>query len=50
MEKGTVYLIGAGPGDPGLLTLKGKKLLEKCDVVIYDRLISGEILSLANPE
>lgn len=42
---GRVYVIGAGPGDPGLLTLKAKRYLEQSDVVIYDRLVSAEILS-----
>ncbi|MCD8486153.1 MAG: uroporphyrinogen-III C-methyltransferase [Desertifilum sp.] len=47
---GKVYLVGAGPGDPGLLTLKGKALLECADVVVYDALVSETILHCINPE
>ncbi|MDD2510422.1 MAG: uroporphyrinogen-III C-methyltransferase [Syntrophomonas sp.] len=48
-KKGLVYLIGAGPGDPGLFTLKGQRVLEKAEVVVYDRLVGDEILSMADP-
>lgn len=46
-KSGIVYLIGAGPGDPGLFTIKGKQVLEKAEVVVYDRLIGPEILDHA---
>ncbi len=50
MTKGIVYLIGAGPGDPGLLTLRGKDLLEQAEVVIYDYLANEELLKFASPD
>jgi uroporphyrinogen III methyltransferase/synthase len=50
MEVGTVYLVGAGPGDPGLITWKGLEVLRAADVVVYDRLVSPALLALARPD
>lgn len=47
--KGRVFLVGAGPGDPGLITVKGLKLLRQADVVVYDRLVSREVLREVKP-
>ena len=48
-SKGTVYLVGAGPGDAGLLTLRGAELLRRADVVLHDALVNPDLLRLAPP-
>ncbi len=48
-SKGAVYLVGAGPGDVGLLTLRGAELLRRAEVVLYDALVNPDLLRLAPP-
>ncbi len=48
--EGKVYLVGAGPGDPELITIKGKRLLEEAEVVIYDRLVAEGVLDFIRPD
>ena len=48
--RGKVYLIGAGPGDPDLLTVKAARVLRQCNVILYDRLVTPEILACAHPD
>lgn len=50
MKKGMVLLIGAGPGDPGLITVKGLQCLKDCDAVVYDFLASEELLGVTRPD
>ena len=50
MSKGCVYLVGAGPGDPGLITVRGRQLLERADIVVYDYLASPRLLAHAQSD
>ncbi|MGQ5491144.1 SAM-dependent methyltransferase, partial [Thauera sp. ZXT1-4] len=45
-----VYLVGAGPGDPRLITVKGLECIKKADVIVYDYLVNVELLKAARPD
>ena len=49
-KPGKVYIVGAGPGDPGLLTLRGKKCIEEADVIVYDHLVNEDLLGFARKD
>ncbi|TMZ52482.1 uroporphyrin-III C-methyltransferase, partial [Klebsiella pneumoniae] len=46
---GKVYLVGAGPGDPELITVKGVRCIREADIILYDRLVNQELLEYARP-
>ncbi|HKR53652.1 MAG TPA: uroporphyrinogen-III C-methyltransferase, partial [Chthoniobacterales bacterium] len=50
LKKGKCFLVGAGPGDLGLVTLRGKELLEQADIIVYDALANPEMLGWACPD
>ena len=49
-EEGKVFLVGAGPGDPNLATLRTREIILKCDVLVYDHLANPEFRKWASPE
>jgi uroporphyrin-III C-methyltransferase len=50
METGTIFLVGAGPGDPDLLTLRAARLIEASEVIVHDGLVSPEIMAMTRPD
>jgi uroporphyrin-III C-methyltransferase / precorrin-2 dehydrogenase / sirohydrochlorin ferrochelatase len=50
LKRGTVALVGAGPGDPNLLTVAALRAIEAADIILFDELVSREVLALARPE
>jgi uroporphyrinogen III methyltransferase/synthase len=50
LRPGTVFLVGAGPGDPGLITVKGRALIREADVVVHDHLVAAQLLLEARPD
>ena len=50
MKRGSVYIVGAGPGDPSLISVRGLRYLEAADVVVYDHRVHARLLRLANPD
>ncbi|RPJ62871.1 MAG: uroporphyrin-III C-methyltransferase, partial [Dehalococcoidia bacterium] len=50
LKVGKVFLVGSGPGDPALITVKAVKCLQKADVIIYDQLVVQQIMNNANPK
>jgi len=50
MSQGCVYLVGAGPGDPGLITVRGRELISQADVIVYDYLAAPKLLTWARPD